>query len=369
MKHVKMTLCNIQSHEYTVIEFSPGLTFIASEENNVGKSTIFKVLQILPVASTVSPDKLSDLLRIGESKGYAMFEFDSMRVILWLLRQDNNKVVPIFQTEADGEVVQTSKCPPELLNALDIVYHSPTESVLNIIEADKVQLIVDEGKESDSIISSILIDYDVEQAKENLTKFHQKLYNDDKNFYAQYEIVDSDLRELSYNMGAESYFEELHCLERIAEILDKGVVSFDSTYIDIDTTPLSACLSVMEKLKAFLDCEWDYTPKIDIPAEILATMQRAFVVSDNLSNIEFIPSTPVTVERVSKMLRASGILDNLYKASFSVRAVSRSLDEEHKLLHDISSIREVLYSEAEIVQCPVKGKVVFADEECVSIGD
>ena len=369
MKEVKMTLCNIQSHELTSLTFRPGLTLIVSDDNNVGKSTIFKILKILPVASTVNPDQLSDLLRTGAPNGYAMFEFDSMRVVLWLLRQPNGKVLPLFQTEVCGEITQTSKCPVELLEALDIVYHKPTENVLNIIEADKVQLIVDEGKESDAVISSMLIDFDVENAKQNLKRFHQTLYNDDRSFYAQYERVDEDLRELSYNSMADDYFEELPMLSRLAEILDKGKVDFSTLQVDFNLAEMQACMRLVESISNLLKCQWDYRKESTVDFDRVETLARIYEIAEKLERIDIPRAEPIPMEKIRRMSRAANVLDSIGKAYYILRE-SNSLDQQESLLREnYQTIRQQIMDNAEIVVCPIKGKVVFSDEECVSIGD
>lgn len=50
---VEIIFHNIQSHEHTEFCLKPGMNFILADDNNVGKSTIFKVLTRIAKAPTI----------------------------------------------------------------------------------------------------------------------------------------------------------------------------------------------------------------------------------------------------------------------------------------------------------------------------
>lgn len=363
MKTVSVELHNIQSHALTRFKLSPGLTFIISDGNNVGKSTIFRVLDILPEAGYAPQEDLSDLLRGGETSGYACFSFDDIRVVLWLVRQSPTNVVAFFDTTIDGEETRTYKAPDILLEALDLVYSPENKSVVNIVESDKTQFIVDKGAESDNIVSAAMIDDAVENAKLHLSEFKKTLQSDEKMFQHDYDLVCQDLQRLSYNHEAQSYFDELPLLESIANLLDTGVKPFTNgfSYDDIDTIRLAYFvwegLSNINAMDTVIMSETDKS-LIGLSWELL----------QSLSSLAELKPLPASTEIVSKFYRAESTL-SILRSLLSILNGLSSIEKDLSIQqYQLDNLKQDL-SELPLVTCPIKGRVRYSEQGCISVSD
>lgn len=370
MKEVTIELSNIQSHEHTRLTLKPGINFIISPDNNVGKSTIFGVLNALIEVSTCggSALDLNNLLRVNTDSGYAMFLFDDVQVVFWLLRKDKSNVTFLFQTTIDGHTAQSADPPQILLDALDIHGNLLTKSVHNILEADKVQLIVDEGKQCDEIIQSVLIDESVEKAKENISVIYSKAQQDKRLTTQRLGHIEDNLTSIQYNTTVDSFLKDLPILESLDEILDSDIPE----KVDILEFPelprMRAGLFVLTLLSDIRSTSTDSFVNID--EETLMCIKASVEVLQLLELIQCTPSGSSIDSR--ELLKLGGALE-VYN-NFSV--VKKFLDTSRYISRELSKdeysyklLMEDLLFNNKIVVCPERGEVIYCGNECVPVSD
>ena len=175
METVRFEFKNIQSHAFTQFTLGPGLNFILADDNNVGKSTIFKTLTLVSKMPNVSNEDLTELLRVGESSGYASFVFRDVRVTFWMFRQSSGSISSFFELAHGDEVpVRSLSCPKDLLEALDIVVGDDGQPI-NFNDADSVQLVVQDTSKNDEVLAKVLIDLRVEEIKEKSRRLFRQV--------------------------------------------------------------------------------------------------------------------------------------------------------------------------------------------------
>ena len=182
MKEVKLSLINIQSHKNTSIIIKPGLTLLVAKDNNVGKSTVFRALDLIAQVQNTKPEDIKSLIRCGCERGIISCEFDNQVVELHIFLR-NTTVGYYFLHKKDNVVTQLDKAPADTIQALNLIAPTNINQTLNIVEADKYQVIIEEGGINDSVISFLFTDQMVEHIKENADVFNSMLLSDEK-FYS-----------------------------------------------------------------------------------------------------------------------------------------------------------------------------------------
>lgn len=153
MKHIDIELVNIQSHEHTRFHLEPGLNFILAEDNNVGKSTIFKVIMFAMQLPKVDDVDANELIRGGCSSAKAMFTVEGVIYTMWLFRDGNQRARAFFEIkDPNGETTRSMNAPLDLKQAFDIVL-SNDGKVVNFNDADSIQLVVQDTPKNDEVLS------------------------------------------------------------------------------------------------------------------------------------------------------------------------------------------------------------------------
>lgn len=369
MKTVQVWFKNIQSHESTYFVIKPGLNFILAEDNNVGKSTIFRVLKRIALYPEIPAKKINELVRNGCDVGTATFKFDETVVRATFLKGTTSNVGRIvFELFEEDYTTRHSKCPECLLNALGIVRND--DFILNIMDADSVKLIASESNETDSTICKILLDEKVEKIKSNSVSLRSSMVHDYNGLQACKKSQESVLSRLSYDLNAVAFRSDYKTLAMLADIADK-----------------------MEPVMGSVSKD-----KLDFRSEGIEVVGKMVDVADKLSCIN-----SLSEREQSKPLLKSGELEALwvicnkmydcltnYKSEMSRKQVYHSditcdrvllskLSSAHKLVEELSSLsnglkssykelREldgILSKETKQVQCPVKGKVFYSEQACV----
>lgn len=373
MKSVEIELLNIQCHQHTVFSLKPGLNFILSNDNNVGKSTIFKVLTFISKMPNVTGQDSSELLRVGEQRGYASFKFDDKHIVLWIFK-DGDKMRTFFEiNDADGVVTRAVSCPAKLLEALDII-RGDDGTPINFNDADSVQLVVQDTPKNDEVLSRVLVDVKVEAIKQNMHQLSKQIVQDYR--YATHNLEDVDMlvSTLQYNSDVDLFNEEksmLNVLVQVVDSMSEGCAGIgkgtEKLYPSLEElTMLSRLMEVYSVLSSLtFESICANVPNIseDKPCMSAALGLLGELVRVDLSVIGKSNILPSSI--ISNMQRGLDVLSKLNSILYSVEKVckfSSDLDRNFKEQRDIYM---ELNRECEIIECPVKGSVYFSDEKCI----
>lgn len=368
MLDVKFRLSNIQSHENTAFSLGPGLNFILADDNNVGKSTIFKAIMMMAKMPRVADGELHELLRGGASTGYVSMEFADRRVTFWLNR-DGERVRAFFEIVEAGVSTRSATCPQLVLDALDIVLGSDGLPI-NFNDADSVQLIVQDTAKNDEVLSKVLIDVDVDIIKQNALNLDKQVQQDYRLVDARYLDTQNLLSTLSYNDVVDTFFEEqelLYALVRVGDCLMQGCAleNVTGTLPALDPSVDVAC-SVADSL---------YVPDVvavTVPEGfeqfLCATKVLTVLCAISVETLDDKYLSDSTV-KLANLARSVSVVDCLRKAEISSSFCASNTADMQSLKVEQQQLLSFMQENFEIVRCPVKGDVYFGDEECVPVGD
>lgn len=377
MKLVEIEFCNIQSHKNTKFSLHPGLNFILADDNNVGKSTIFKVLTFATRMPNVSNEDALEILRVREERGYASFKFGDDQIILWLFRESVDKVRYFFeQKDILGNSTRTVACPQKLLDALDLV-RGDDGFPINLNDADSVQLVVQDTSKNDEVLSKVLIDLKVEDVRKNLQQLSRQIVQDYRYIKSKHEGTTRTLASLHYNDSVDFFKDEedtLNCAVRVMDALDagcnfsddSGAVSLSADEIEV----LDAACSVEGKLSVIDTAHLVQSDEVEVNDAdslqcALRTLRQLEVVDTVLLERKF---TVLTTSLHNASVAVS-VLNKLISASISTDRVLGSNRQVASLVRETEGIKKELDSLYQKIQCPVKGEVYYNEEGCIPSND
>lgn len=363
MERVIIRFSNIQSHENTSFTLEPGLNFILANDNNVGKSTIFKVLMTIAKAPDVTPARLKTLLRIGCTKAYAAFDYSDGRVVAWI-QKDDNRVPHLFFEHIDnsGETIRSLSAPKSLIDALGIVIDKEG-NLVNFNDADSVQLISKRSAEADSILTSVILDATVEQVKGNLYRFNKDLESEVKIMTVKKEDAEEALTRLTYNVMVDDYFDNLPLLQAMCALCDDmPVVDGISTEHNLEETEkLQSCRNLLSDLSSCLPDITSYDTILSESVQVYADILREDL-HDKVIGFLRLEDLKGYMEDLRVFRDIIGVISKASKCAWMV------VDQRIAIERGTSAmltIREDISRQSMTVDCPVKGKVLFSDEKCI----
>lgn len=370
MEIVNILFANIQSHEHTVFSLKPGMNFILANDNNVGKSTIFKVLTTIAKAPNVSPSKVRTLIRKDCAQAYAAFDFSNQKVVAWFTAAGREAAKLFFEhTHEDGEVTRSVYCPKSLLDALGIVI-GENEEVLNFNDADSVQLISQVSTEADAVITHIMLDSRVEQLKSNRGMLGREIVADAKMLNAQIETSERFAKELHYQPEVDEFTESKQLLEAACSVCDYCLSPLSPSRVLPTSEDLKSCgvlLEALSSIQRFLNSSGSTTAVSAVPSHIKA----AATVVQLLTTIDFDVLNILLPAKgqMSTLKSTSLVCSNLLHATRSTEKLSSMQKSLMRLSIERQQVLRQIQDNSVKVVCPVKGDVYYSNEECLPCRD
>ena len=401
MDKVLVHLRNLQSHEDTAFTLEPGLNFILAHENNAGKSAIFRVLTAIAKAPKNSPGNLERLIRLGHREATASFSWEGQRVIAYIQRDVAASTKMFFEhIFDDGETIRSTQCPEALCKALGFMFDGEG-NLINFNDADSVQLVAKCSVEADSIIAHVMLDSRVETIKENMRVLSRELQQDSRFLLKEKAHHEQMLQGTEYNLVADDFLESEEFLVAASRIAD-------SQLQEIRNMPDSTDINSFSRLGKFIDILTDLDPSLQkleckaaelpVSPEVIDTSMR--LISDMASADVRILSRPLPSGVGLDVIRRScAIAETLSDISETLPALEKRLPSEDQLaeiksgqniantlaslgpllyrlskssdeIKDMALVRQQIYNtmqaQGQDVMCPVKGRVLYTDEKCLS---
>lgn len=374
MEIVNILFVNIQSHEHTAFSLKPGMNFILANDNNVGKSTIFKVLTTIARAPNVPSAKLRPLMRKGCVKAYAAFDFSHQKVVAWFTLGEREAAKLFFEhTHEDGEVTRSVYCPKSLLDALGIVI-GENEEVLNFNDADSVQLISQVSKEADAVITHIMLDSRVEHLKANRVMLGREIGADAKMITAQVDTSEQFIKDLHYQLEVDEFIASKQLLEAACSVCDYCLSPISSYKLLPTAEELNSCgvlLAALSSVQKFLDVsgrdECSTAPVSAIPPYV----KIGISVVRLLDTIDFeVLNLSLPLKGQMAILKSTSfVCSNLLHATRSIEKLTSMQKSLVRLAVERQQVLRQIQDNSVKVICPVKGDVYYSNEECLPCSD
>lgn len=407
MKKVSFVFHNIQSHAHTEFSLQPGLNFILADDNNVGKSTIFKVLSYITRMPNIRYEDSRELLRYGESKAYVAFVVENEQYILWLFKEDETHIRSFFEIyDADGSQLRSIKCPSNLLDALDII-RADDGSPVNFNDADSVQLVVQDTSKNDEVLSRVLVDLRVEAVKANSKQLNSRMVQDYRIISAKEEESRRILESMTYIDSVDEFNKEQPVLEVASRILD-AVDATSCTYDYASNAEIDLLNNVelyndlLSALSINSSVDYNTLSSFRILKQDLEDLSCTFNLLDDLSDVDFscfdswnrvhydelidtvlslldslsvvdfdcfVSKHGLSSYKLTNIASAIEVLNHLVVANISAKVLNDNRYSITQLVIDQQKIYQQLSKECSVVSCPVKGKVFYSDEKCIPCGN
>lgn len=367
MTTVEVLFQNIQSHENTTFVLKPGINFILADGNNVGKSTIFKVLSRLAVAPNINSSKLFSLLRYGCNEALAAFKYDGGRVVAKITKYDREAAKVFFEhVHADGEITRSVYCPSSLLDALGIVV-SEQGNIINFNDANSVQLISEVSPEADTIITHVMLDSRVESIKRVMSVLGREVSSDLKRLEASAEAYSDTVNNLEYLPIVDEFFDMKSKLEVVCRLGD-GMPNISTHNCNL---PSSQEFSAVGNLLSMIS---NIPVGIFSPVGVPEDYKKYAAIFEVVKKLE--PLQHITDEGMVASPDYLGYLKQGYFVASTLLSVVRGVEQVQSyqnrlglLESELHNISHLLSSMSKRVVCPVKGEVLYTDEKCIPYSD
>lgn len=375
MKNIDIEFVNIQSHEHTKFHLRPGLNFILAEDNNVGKSTIFKVIVFAMQLPKVDGTDANELIRGGCTSAKAVFIIEGIEYTLWLFREGGKQVRAFFETkDPDGLVTRSLNAPADLKAAFDIVI-SNDGKVINFNDADSIQLVVQDTPKNDEVLSRVLIDLRVENIKVNAARLSQEASTDYRIVKARYEQAEQAISTMRYcdTVGIfNTEYPQLAAGCRVLDAIGEPCSCLVSATVGHSVDELEILSRVTLSL---IDLEGlRETTHVDLQAyeSVLSLAETANRVCLALSEAASKLRKPLpsgTSEAVDVLSKALPVLETTSKGLAAMSRAFNNGSRANTMSKEIEELNKLISDMAQRVQCPIKGEVFYTNEECIPVSD
>lgn len=367
MKTVEVVFQNLQSHENTRFTLKPGMNFILADGNNVGKSTIFKVLSRIAKAPNVAASKIMPLIRYGCSEAIAAFKFDGETVIARFTKYEREAAKVFFEHHhEDGEITRSVVCPGALLDALGIVVGENGE-IINFNDANSVQLISEVSPEADTIITHVMLDPKVEAIKRNIYALGREVNVDARDLDREIKSLTQSIGECTFRPSVAEFFEKQELLEALCGLCDalpsitadcEKVPGLQDIEFYRDVIELCSQVEGLAMMTASSSSVGDIRDVADL-VEVLRGLQG---IPDAVESLQRTSVSPAELEKCRQLNTVISKLLVAVRSAEKVQTHSRRLDT---LQQERQQVLESLQQNTRQIDCPIKGRVLYTDEKCV----
>lgn len=359
----KLQLKNFQSWENEQITFSDGLNCIIAR-NGVGKSVIYKALQVTVLPNKYSKEDKRDFIRGSAqfAEIYYLFSDNSLYVVKFSETNIQYIYCEDYLNNPNNLIFVGNTPPEDLIDKLELIFRG--DMLGNLISMNQNLFLVDSNESDDFNLFNILLTH------ENTSKLIESLST---------EVIP---RAVKYRDKCEDkYSNLLKCLNLLkVDDIDnlKDKITLGEKYESI-LTPLDNYLIESDTLKEPERNEYNISTK-DIKG--CSIIDKFLEYSDRISK-------PVVVDdSVFKLLDILNIANNICefidKNSYSLLKPNiKNLEIVSPLIKHLEQTKDMIkleeeieYNESELQQydgekyeCPIYGTIKFIDQECIPFSD
>lgn len=364
-------LKNCQSWDDITLNIATDTLNVIVADNGVGKSVLFKMLKLTANPNAYSKEERRDIIRYGEDCAQIVFAFDDGSVGCTFVY--STRVVYYYKRSNASSFESFNSPPQELLDAIGLITNSTSKFVANILDTDQDLFLVESDSAGNIELLQKLADHPV--LKEVLLKVNDEIdiltakkhtvdiqMDTLERSLQDYTYVDTDKLEVVINL-AESEVCLLQELQNYKLSLEKIASAL------IDTTDYYNVLQQFDILQQLVVLR-DNMHKLSFDSKDYAFILSKISVILELCTISDrikvkIPESIDFSQKIQLLDCLLELIEQLSKIQENNTIVVSCKEDIDILQKDISYIKGEIDSSGLVMNCPVKGKVIYTDEKCI----
>lgn len=398
LRYIRMINC--QSWQDAHITLVDGINAIRSDNNNVGKSVVMKLLRIATCPNALPKSERESLIRVGAEHAEVHYGFsDGSAGIVRVFKQ---RVIYLYTDDINsGDFVQTEGKPhPKLVDNLGIIVDYDRGFLANFIDSEQPMLLVDSDPKLNYNLAKVLTEH--ETLKRLSENFREKI----PEYKRQLTIIEGKVDRLTTNKEGLSYvdvdrmsrklerqemlldtFMQIIELVEIAEevehdLEDSKIINFDALKTlgdflieneefinmdinELDSKPVDEALitlgTFLENNLDLLDTDMDELEEKDIDSGLINIGEKLVELNDIVDNGDFEGFEGTKkIEDLLSINKFMVELDEIFQNSISCFNLMVEMEKIQKTIDELNSIS----FEGEIFDCPVHGKIQYLNGKC-----
>lgn len=365
LKAIRLKGC--QSWDDVTIEFSCSKPNILVANNNAGKSVLFKMLKITANPKIYSTDERKYLIRYGSDSAIIIYLFDDGFIGMTIVY--TNKVLYRIK-ECDTEDFVTYSEPPfALLEHLSLLVNSQTDFIANIIDTEQDLFLV--NTKSSSNVEYLRLLAEEPTLREVLEKIDQETVVLKENN----KVLSTLKTSLEISLDGYKYVD----VDKLQEEINKSNVLLEV---------LMVLLKLYEQIEKMNSCIGDYTDYDELLCgmDIVTLLKDVQQLLPKLSYDRTDYSADLLIiDYIVQLQIINNLLDKVYVDSvelstyftvIDICTLLNSINYHLNIVKECTEKSEILFNEIDklhceinnsgfVIQCPIKGEVLYIDEECL----
>lgn len=365
LKAIRLKGC--QSWDDVTIEFSCTKPNILVADNNVGKSVLFKMLKITANPKFYTSDERKHLIRYGSDSAIIIYLFDDGFVGMTIVY--TNRVLYRIRENDTEDFVIYGEPPSSLLDHLSLLVNNQTDFIANIIDTDQDLFLV--STKSSSNVEYLRLVAEEPTLREVLEKIEQEtsvLKENNK-------VLSTLKTSLEISLDGFKYVD-----------VDKlqGEIDRSNTLVEV----LLVILKLYEQIEKMNSCIRDYTDynellcSMDIIVSLMNIQQLLsklfydrtdysadLLIIDYINQLQMInnllPKVSVDKVELDTYFMVIDICTLLSSMKYHLNVMKGCTEKSKILSGEIDELHCEINNSGFVIQCPIKGEVLYIDEECL----
>lgn len=370
LKAIRLKDC--QSWEDTTIDLSTEKPNILIADNNVGKSVVFKMLKITVFPKIYTAEERRDLIRYDAECAILTCLFDDDAIGMTLVFRD--RVLYRFKRVEDTGFVTYSEFPEIYREHLSIIKSDKSNNfIVNIIDTDQdINLVNTKSAGNVEILKLLAEEPTLSEVLIKINNATVPLKETEKQLRIQkinlehslegYTYTDVDALEADISKG-DQLLKILEILLKLYDLIDK-ISGYITDYCDYGS--LLQMIEIMQRLQLVYEklpsCNFDDTDYKYIIATV-ETLSVLFNISEKLNKVEY---ESLDLDSIALVLETLQINCDLSQKLQTLTEVQQRLLTSSA---EAQEIKKQIDNSGFVIQCPIKGEVLYLNDKCLPYSD
>lgn len=369
---------NFQTIRNLTLKLNKGLN-VFTARNNTGKSTIFNAIKV-STGMKITPAEIKQYITFGERESeFVVFFSDGSVGGVYLV----DKTIHYLYGETKDSVERLTDVSQVYLRKMGIITHPETSYILNVLEPSKPKIYIDADTKTNYALTEIvardqrLINASelVEEKIKEVTEY-EKLSGHISDVLADrvHNFVVKDTAKIESSISTLSTYNQM-----ITSFMELSVIENIKPFVPIDES-LAEALTGIDSIARLLDSiepqqmfDYDSVLKVlDVIVPIrnsigIVDLQNVIVldpVIEKYNFVELLNTLLLSMSRIEEVTETGVDIDSVIAVDKLAGLINTIQEESNEHLNELE---EQLLLCKEVVECPVRGRVLFMEGGCLDV--